>query len=76
MIRLALTLTLFALNAAAQPGFKPIFDGKTLKGWANPDMSYWSVEDGAITGKSTPKHPAQKNYYLVWQGGEVGDFDL
>ena len=63
-------------QAAAQPGFKPLFDGKTLNGWSNPDMSWWKVENGAITASSTPERPAKKNYYLIWQGGDVGDFEL
>jgi len=33
---------------------KALFDGKTLNGWrGNPD--YWSVKDGALTGKSSDK---------------------
>lgn len=53
-----------------------IFDGKTLAGWLAPDMSYWSVEEGAITAQSTAEHPCTKNQFLVWQGGELGDFEL
>lgn len=30
-------------------GFEPIFDGCTLNGWQGQDMSFWSVEDEAIT---------------------------
>ncbi|MCX5758270.1 MAG: hypothetical protein NTU83_07135, partial [Candidatus Hydrogenedentes bacterium] len=44
-------------------GFVPIFDGKTLAGWATPEPSYWSVEDGAITGRITPEHPCKINQY-------------
>ncbi len=33
--------------AAAEPGFEPIFDGKTLQGWSG-DPTLWSVQDGAI----------------------------
>ena len=32
---------------AEEVGFKPIFDGKTLDGWKSPNMSYFSVADGA-----------------------------
>ena len=56
--------------------FTSIFDGETLDGWLAPDMSYWSVEDGAITGVATPEHPAETQQFLVWQGGEVADFAL
>jgi hypothetical protein len=57
-------------------GFTPLFDGKTLEGWKAPDMSYWSVQDGAITAESTKEHPCNSNMYLVWQGGDVADFEL
>jgi hypothetical protein len=42
--------------ASAADGFEPIFDGRTLEGWQGPDMSLWSVEDGAITGTISPGH--------------------
>lgn len=69
---------LAALPASAFPddGFDRIFDGETLGGWKALDMSYWSVRDGAITGESTPEHPCKTNQFIVWQGGDVGDFDL
>ena len=57
-------------------GFKNLFNGKTLDGWKVADMSYWSVEDGAITGKITKEHPLKENLYLIWQGGELGDFEI
>ncbi len=62
--------------AAAEAEFKPIFDGKSLEGWKALDMSYWSVRDGAITGQSTVEHPCKSNQFIVWQGGEVADFEL
>jgi hypothetical protein len=61
---------------AAENDFKDLFDGKTLAGWKAVDMTYWSVEDGAITGKITQTHPLQENLYLIWQGGELEDFEL
>ena len=45
--------------------FKPIFDGNTLKGWKAPNMSYWSVKDGAITAESTEGNPCTSNQFLV-----------
>lgn len=60
----------------AQEGFKPIFDGKTLEGWSAPDMRYWSVEDGAITGRSSDELPCTRNQFLSWQQGELDDFEL
>lgn len=59
-----------------EAGFASIFDGKSLDGWKATDMSFWSVEDGAITAKITPDHPTERNHYLVYQGGKLGDFEL
>jgi hypothetical protein len=83
---LCLVVGVCALAAAAPPaaeeGFKPIFDGKTLDGWATVDPSYWSIEDGAITGTITKDHPLEENRYLVWKGGDgatggqLADFEL
>lgn len=75
----SLLLCAFALIPAAsiaQTGWKKIFDGKTLKGWQAPDMSYFTVEDGAITGTTTQAHNPPYNQFIVWQGGEVADFEL
>jgi hypothetical protein len=58
------------------PGFVPIFDGRSFDGWKAPDMSYWSVEEGAITGRITRDQPCSTNQYLVWQIGELADFEL
>ena len=68
-----LFLCALALSTAAGT---PIFDGKTLDGWNSPDMSYWSVKDGAITATCTPEHPCKKNQFLVWQLGDIDDFEL
>lgn len=72
----ALVSSLATAAAGDEAGFQRIFDGKTLEGWQAPDMSYWSVEDGAITAKITKEHPCKVNQYLVWQGGDLADFEL
>lgn len=59
-----------------EAGYVSIFDGETLAGWKAADMSFWSIEEGAITGKITPEHPTERNHYLVYQGGALGDFEL
>lgn len=56
--------------------FEPIFDGQTLNGWQGQDMSFWSIEDGAITGTISPDHAPKLNQYLIWQGGMLDDFEL
>ncbi|HQR31998.1 MAG TPA: DUF1080 domain-containing protein [Blastocatellia bacterium] len=65
-----------APRTVLQTDWKKIFDGKTLKGWQAPDMSYFTVEDGAITGTTTKEHNPPYNQFIVWQGGEVADFEL
>lgn len=70
---------LLLLGTASQPfaqSWQRIFDGKTLNGWRAPDMSYFSVEDGAITGTTTKEHNPPYNQFIVWQGGTVTDFEL
>jgi hypothetical protein len=54
-------------------GWVSLFDGKTLNGWSGD--SNWKVEDGAIVIESSCEHPTG-TIYLVWQGGEVSDFEL
>jgi len=80
-MRTIFPLLLVLLGCAPGPvqdadGFVEIFDGKSLDGWSAPDMSVFSVQDGAITGEATPKHLPSINQFLVWQGGKVKDFDL
>ncbi len=60
---------------ADEPRFRPIFDGKTLNGWRG-DENFWRVENGALVGESTPDNPCKKNTFLVWDQGEVDDFEL
>lgn len=57
-------------------GFTSLFDGKTLEGWQAADMSFWRVEDGAITAEIAEAKPTGRNHYLVYQGGNLGDFEL
>lgn len=64
------------LDAQVDAGFRPLFDGRTLAGWETPEARYWTVEDGAITGRITPDQPCTTNQYLVWTGGELADFEL
>lgn len=64
-----------ALAADAEEGFTNIFDGKTLTGWAGR-VDFWSVQDGAITGRTTKTNLAPRNNFLIWKGGRVADFEL
>ncbi|MFC5625601.1 3-keto-disaccharide hydrolase [Algoriphagus winogradskyi] len=60
---------------SAEAEFKSIFDGESLAGW-DGDPVYWSVQDGAITGTITPETLLKANTFLIWQGGQPGDFEL
>lgn len=70
----ALILTMSANFTKAQDGFKEIFNGKDLTGWKG-NAKLWSVEEGAITGKTTAEDPLKFNTFLIWED-TVGDFEL
>jgi len=55
--------------------FEELFNGKSLQGW-DGDPVYWSVKDGSIVGEVTPETLLERNSFLIWQGGTVGDFEL
>jgi len=63
------------LNMSDHTGFTSIFDGTSLKDW-DGDPSFWKVENGAITGQSTPANPVKQNTFIIWRGGEPKDFEL
>ncbi len=63
------------LSAFAHAEEKQLFNGKDLSGWSgNEDL--WSVEDGAITGRTTAEKPAAHNTFLIWNDGEPANFEL
>jgi hypothetical protein len=64
-----------AAGAEDEEGFVSIFDGKTLDGWEG-DPRLWSVEDEAITGKTSADDPIKQNSFIIWRKGEVDDFVL
>jgi hypothetical protein len=88
MKRSSITLSLLALltlliggcktansQHISDKGFKSIFNGKNLDGWKG-DLVYWRVEDGSLVGEITPETLLKTNSFIVWQGGEPGDFEL
>ena len=58
-----------------RPGFTSLFDGKSLDGW-DGDKKFWSVQDGAITGRTTKENPTEGNTFIIWRKGEVANFVL
>ena len=71
------TTTPFAQEV--EPGFKSLFNGKDLTGWAGR-TNHWSIEDGAITGQTSKENPAKGNNFLIAKDGEqnlvVDDFEI
>ncbi len=64
-----------AAAADKEEGFVPMFDGKSLDGWdGNPE--FWRVEDGTITGQTTPDKPTKGNTFCIYRKGEFGNFEL
>jgi hypothetical protein len=63
------------LGAEVPAGAQRIFDGLSLGGWEG-DPKLWSVEEGAITGRTTDAAPIEQNAFLVWKGGTVRNFEL
>jgi len=64
-----------AAAALASDGFLPLFNGRDLTGWeGRPE--FWSVQDGAICGRTTAETPAKQNTFLVCKAGEFDDFEL
>jgi hypothetical protein len=80
-LSLSFCTTLFAEISETLPtpdddaGFISIFNGKDLTGWEGLS-EFWSVRDGALTGQTTEGHIPKENTFLVWKGGQPGDFEL
>jgi hypothetical protein len=69
--------SLLLLASSLQAEEKQLFNGKDLTGWeGNPKL--WSVQDGAITGKTADSGDTKINHntFLIWKDGTVGDFEL
>lgn len=57
------------------PGAQRLFNGRDLDGW-DGDPRLWTIRDGVIHGETTAEKVADGNTFLIWKGGEAGDFDL
>jgi hypothetical protein len=64
-----------AVGPLEETGFKPIFDGASLKGW-DCDPDFWRVESGEIVGETRADHQPPQNIFCIWKGGSPGDFEL
>lgn len=61
-------------SAYADDDYEQLFNGKNLEGW-DGDPAIWSVEDGVIVGQTQNGQKLERNTFLVWTNGEVGDFE-
>ena len=78
ILPIAVLLAITAATAQAadvEEGFQSMFNGKDLTGWEGK-AGWWQVEDGAITSESTKEKPCRKCNYLMWRGGQPGDFEM
>jgi hypothetical protein len=62
------------LNFEDRTGFQPIFDG-TMKNW-DGDPAIWKAEGNVLVGTTTEANPLTENTFVIWRGGEPGDFEL
>jgi hypothetical protein len=69
----SICILITAAAAADEPGFKPLFDGKTLNGWEG-NQSVFRVEDGAIVAGSSTEKIAHNEFLATKE--EFGDFEL
>lgn len=74
-LALAFILCVSFLPVVSAEELQSLFNGKNLDGWAG-QAGFWSVQDGSIVGETTEDKPAKPNTFLVWQGGDVSDFEL
>ena len=78
MIRICLAVlavTMMSPFVVAEDSWEALFNGKDLAGW-DGDSRLWSVKDGVIHGETTAENKANGNTFLIWQGGELTDFEL
>jgi len=72
---LAVLATALILPAGAED-WQNLFNGKDLTGWTG-DPRLWSVKDGVLVGETdNDGRKIEENSFLIWQGGEPGDFEL
>jgi len=58
-------------DAESKAGWKLLFDGKTMRGWAAVASDAWTVEDGCL--KAVPRPVLREDLLTL---GEFGDFEL
>jgi type 1 glutamine amidotransferase len=71
----AVALCIGGTGRGDDPGFVPLFDGKSLAGWEGKP-EFWRVEAGVLVGETTAETPTPGNTFLIWRAGLVYDFEL
>jgi hypothetical protein len=71
----ALIASILVVGLAKAKEAKELFNGKDLKGWEG-DPRVWSVENGAIVGRTKDDTQLTDNTFLIWKDGKLGDFKL
>lgn len=72
--------TLLSLLVSISPlhaqEWQALFNGNDLAGWSG-DPKLWRVENGVVIGETDDAdRKIAANSFLIWQGGEPGDFEL
>ena len=70
-MRQIIALLLITGTAALAADFKPLFEGKTLKGWTPAPGGKWEVKNGAIVGTS-PK--SERRHGILLTNKQYSDF--
>ncbi len=70
-----LGLGLLSLNTNLSADTITLFEGEILEGWKG-DPKFWSVQDGAITAKSTEANPCKQTTYLTYTKKQFANFEL
>jgi hypothetical protein len=71
VVRCATVAALTSLASAGDDKSTALFDGKTLEGWSPLPGGTWSVEDGAIVGRSPA---SEKRHGILLSDGQYADF--
>jgi hypothetical protein len=69
-----LSYFLFFLGTGLLSAKETFFNGKDLSGWSAEDMSYWSVQNGAIVGTKGDQKISGNQF--LWYDKKVSDFKL
>lgn len=70
MVRLVIMMLAAAAAIAAAPGWKPMFNGKSLDGWEVVGDGYWAfMADGTLLGERRPARegPPAGSSYRAWR---------